>query len=204
MKTLLKILGTILLFCLMYGIVMLGVYHYLYPYPEGYLDVVERAAEARNFVIVYKTDLDKDTMLYFSRSNNGVGNQVHVGTIDSKVPHIIGNFYCTETSSVYFPTNAYGYVKADDEEGTCYLYGATTDENTVKVTISFYLYETKEYVDIDMIYDNQVFYFVGFDETLGPYESRIYGFNEDDGITFEYAGEGLTSGGFISKDGKGY
>ncbi len=202
MKTFLKALVVVVLFALLYCVGMIGAYHYLYPYPEGYLDTVEREADALNYVLALKHQLDKDTIIYFSRSNNGVGAGIHVGTIDSNKPNIIANFFCEETSSVYFPVNAYGFTKANDAEGTCYLYGATTDENTVKVKIQFYKFETEEYFEYDMVYENQCFYYIGFDENLGPYESRIYGYNEDDGITFEYAGEGLTPGSYISKDGK--
>ena len=200
MKTLLKIVGTIILFGLLYVGAMVFFYDYFYEYPKGYLDEVEREAGALNYVIVNKVAVDKDTTLYFSRSQNGVGNYVHVGTIDSDLPDFLANFKCQETSSMYFPVNSYGMLKADDADGLTYLFGATTDENTVAVTISFYLYETDEYVDFDMVYDNHTFYYVGFDEKLGPYESRIYGYNEEGGITFEYSGEGLTSGKYISRD----
>ena len=51
-----------------------------------------------------------------------------------------------------------------------------------------------------MIYDNHAFYYIGFDDSLAECESRIYGYNEDGGITFEWAGQSLSDGGYIQKD----
>ncbi len=200
MKTYMKIIGTLVLFALLYMCIMVFFYNYFYAYPKGYLDIVEREAGALNYVIVKKTSIDKDTTIYFSRSNNGVGNQLHVGTIDSNLPDFIANLSCKETSSVYFPINSYGMLKANDSEGLAYLFGATTDENTVAVQIRFYMPDSDEYVDYDLVYDNHVFYYVGIDEKMAANESRIYGLNEEGGVTFEYSGEGLAPGTFISKE----
>ncbi|MBQ9036921.1 MAG: hypothetical protein IJJ19_04540 [Erysipelotrichaceae bacterium] len=200
MKTLLKGLGLILLFGILYVVIMVFAYDYLYPYPRGILDESERAAGALNYRIIHSTHVDKDTLLYFSRSNNGVGAKCHVGTYESDKPDLIANFFCEETSSVYFPVNAYGYAKATDPDNTCYLFGTTSDENTVAVSILFYKYAQDEWQEYEMIYDNHAFYYIGFDDSLAECESRIYGYNEDGGITFEWAGQSLSDGGYIQKD----
>ena len=199
LKGFLKAFLIVLLFAVLYVGGMLFAFDFFFEYPRGYLDTAEREANARNYRLVQNIKMDKNSLLYFTRSNNGVGSGMHVGTLDSDWPDFVANLKCTSTSSVYFPINSYGYVKATDEEETCYLFGATSDENTVAVVIRFYP-EGEDYKEYNMIYDSQTFYFPGFDESLASLPSRIYGYNETDGITFEYGGEGLKSGTFIAKD----
>ena len=93
-----------------------------------------------------------------------------------------------------------GYVKAMDKDNTCYLFGVTNDENTVAVTISFYIEENDEWKDFDLIYDNQAFYFIGFDENYANRQSSIYGYNEEGGITFQWGGNAMSDGGYIQRD----
>ena len=95
---------------------------------------------------------------------------------------------------------SYGYVKAMDKDNTCYLFGVTNDENTVAVTISFYIEENDEWKDFDLIYDNQAFYFIGFDENYANRQSSIYGYNEEGGITFQWGGNAMSDGGYIQRD----
>ena len=200
LKGLAKALGLVLLFGILYVCIMVFVYDYLYEYPRGALDVTERDAGALNYRIIHSAHVDRDTLLYFSRSNNGVGAKAHVGTFESDKPDLIANFFCEETSSVYFPVNSYGYVKAMDKDNTCYLFGVTNDENTVAVTISFYIEENDEWKDFDLIYDNQAFYFIGFDENYANRQSSIYGYNEEGGITFQWGGNAMSDGGYIQRD----
>ena len=199
MKALLKALGLIVLFGVLYIVIMVLAMDYCYPYPNYYLDVVERDDQALNYRVVTFEDLDKDTSLYFSRSSNGAGGNMHVGTIDCGLPRLIRNFFCKGTSSVYYPINSYGYLIATDAEETCILFGSTSDENTVAVTISFYDYAKDSYYDYEMVYDHQNFYYVGFDPYYVNCESRIFGYNEEGGITFEYSGKTLNDG-IISRD----
>ncbi len=199
MRTLPKVILTILLFFVLYGIIMLGVYHFFYPYPVGYLDVVERADNRLNYKLITQQKLDKETTLYFSRSNNGAGDKLHVGTIDSKWPAFFANYFCDHTSSIYFPINSYGYVTASDDQATCFLFGATSDQNTVKVQIVFKLNsDEKQVFEADV--KDFIFSIPNFDYYYGQFPSYIMGLNEDDGITFEYGGGPLDDGGYISRD----
>jgi hypothetical protein len=201
MKSFLKVVLVIVLFAMCYAGVMVFAYDYLYPYPVGVLDDTEREAKALNYKLVVVEDIDSDTTLYFTRSKNGVGNRLHVGTIDSDKPDLLANFFCTETSSVYLPIDAYGYTKATDTDQTCYLYGGTSDENTVSVIIRFYTSpgDYSVYEEMTLPVEEQTFHLVGFDENLAQYSSRIFGINDTDGITFEYAGDPLTVGGYVAK-----
>ena len=198
MKVLKKIILAVFAFVILYAAIMLGAYHYFFKYPRGYLDEVERAAEKRNYKIALEETLDDgDTLLYFSRSGNGAGDQLHVGTIYSKYPAIIANFFCEETSSVYFPINTYGYTSTLDGK-YCYLFGATTDENTVKVEITFEVSGSEKKV-YEAAVNEQIFYILGFDYYYAQFPSSILGLNSEDGITFSYDAPAISDGSYVER-----
>ncbi len=201
MKTFVKAVLIILAFALCYCGIMLAVYDTFYTYPKGYLDVVERNDKALSYAIIRKVDLREDgkTILYFSRSSNGGGDKAHFGIITSSLPVIFANFKAESSCSVYLPMDAYGYCTTKLSDHPCYLFGTTTDENTITVRVTFFL-EGDQTQSIDMPVENKCFYCEKFDQSLAQYESRIYGFNEEGGITFEYAGDPLTDGGYIARN----
>lgn len=184
-KKIFKFFLLVVEFGICFAAAMAFCYDYLYPYPMGILDVEEREANARYYKIVYKEKLDKNTTLYFSRSNNGVGSDVHFGTIDSSLPQFIANFKAESTSSVYIPANTISYTTATD--GTCYLFGVTTDENTVNIDITFYKSDT-ETMTYEMKFEDQCFYYQGFDKQWASYDCTITGYNVNGEATFEYYG----------------
>ncbi len=205
MKVFRKIILVVLAFVILYTGVMLVIMDYLYEYPTGYLDEVEREDGALSYKLVYQEQLDSETLLYFTRSSNGAGSTIHIGTIVDTVPDIIANYFCESTSSLYFPINSFGYLNTDDDN-YCILFGATSDQNTVRVAIEFYDTETEDNVVYDMEVleygssNAYVFYCTDFDASaVAGYEATIYGYNSEDGITFYYSGEDLTEGGYISK-----
>lgn len=187
-KKILKFFLLVVEFGICFVAAMTFCFDYLYPYPMGILDSEERAVEARYYKLVYKEKLDKETTLYFSRSNNGVGDQVHFGTIDSKMPNFIANFFCESTSSVYIPTNTISYTVSSDN--VCYLFGVTEDLNTVNVDVTFYDDSDQE-ITYEMIFADQCFYYVGFDSQWASKNCIITGYNEFGEATFEYYGSGF-------------
>ncbi len=200
MKTFAKILLLLIAFALCYAGIMLFAYNYLYPYPTGYLDEIERADERLSYKLVYSKYIDNgDTIFYFTRSSNGAGPQLHVGTIESDKPRIIASFFCESTSSLYFPINSYGYVTTSKGRNHVYLFGSTSDENTVRVEFLFYP-SPSEPVVVNATYEDQYYYVMDFDVTLASYSSEVIGYNESDGVTFRYGGSGLSDGSVIVQD----
>ena len=198
MKFLRKTVYVLLSFVLLYGLIMAGVYHFIFPYPTGVLDEMERDAGALTYRLMIDKYLDKDSLLYFSRSKNGGGDKAHVGTFDSDLPHLLANFKCTATSDVYIPMDCYGVLKTNNADNYYIIYGATRDENTVNVKITFYVPEGDE-ISYRIPVEDHFFYFVGAKEEILNYESRILGLNAEEGITFEYSGEALVEPNFIAK-----
>lgn len=184
-KKLLKAFILLVEFGLCFAAAMAFAYNYLYPYPNGYLDELERADEARYYKVVYKEKVDKHTLLYFSKSNNGVGNSVHFGTINSNMPDFIANFSCKSTSSVYLSCETVSYTITSDN--VCYLFGATQDENTVAIDVTFYQSDDNK-MTYEMTYSNQCFYYKGFDSQWAQYNCTITGYNQNGEATFEYYG----------------
>jgi len=203
MKKLKKAILIVLAFVLCYVGVMIIAYDYLYEYPNGVLDTMEREDNARYFKVVYKTHLaeDKKTLLYFSRGNNGVGKEAHVGTLRSNLPDIVANFDAVSTSSYYIPVNAISWGVINNDTKLYYLFGLTTDQNTVRVKIVFTKDDetTKEY---EMNYQSQCFYYIGFDTSWADAKAHIIGYNKKGGITFQYYGQGMAEGEYIEKDAK--
>ena len=201
MKTFIKAMLIILAFALCYCGIMLVVYNKFYTYPKGYLDIVERNDKALSYAIIRKVDLNQDgkTILYFSRSSNGGGDKAHFGIISSSLPPVFANFNAESNASAYLPMDAYGYCTTTLKDHPCYLYGTTTDSNTVTVRVTFFL-EGDETRSVDMEVSRKCFLSENFDATLAQYPSRIYGFNADGGITFEYEGEAMSNGGYIAKN----
>ena len=200
MKTYKKVILIILAFILCYGGFMLVVYNKFYDYPKGYLDIIEREDNALSYAIIQKDDLEKNgkTILYISRSSAGGGSQAHFGIISSSLPPVFANFKAESQASVYFPMNAYGFTTTTNSKHPQYLFGTTTDMNTVMVRISFFVSDDDiRSVDIDV--KGRCFYTETFDPSIVNYPSRIYGFNDEGGITFEYAGDALKDGGYIAK-----
>ena len=193
MKTLLKALGIIIAFVVLYVVIMLFAYQYLYPYPTGYLDNFERDNGMLQYKLVNKYDINEETLLYFTRESNGTGKKVHVGTLWCKYPKIVRNFYCETTSWTVVPANSYGYAVTTD--GIYYLFGHTGDMNTVKVLITFHKPDGTD-VELEMNYDGleeQTFYYLNFDTDLLNYPSTVEGLNEEDGICFTYSGEAFNT-----------
>ncbi|MBQ1877441.1 MAG: hypothetical protein IJS38_05015 [Erysipelotrichaceae bacterium] len=200
MKTFAKILLILIAFALCYAGVMLFAYNYLYPYPTGYLDEIERADEKLSYKLVYSKYFDDGkTIFYFTRSSNGAGNQMHVGTIESDKNKYIASFFCESTSSLYYPNNAYGYVTTNRGRNHVYLFGSTSDENTVRVEFLFYLTPDNPTV-LEATYEDQYYYVMDFDVTLASYSSEVIGYNENDGVTFRYGGPTLSDGSVIVQD----
>ena len=204
MKKLVKVLLVILAFLLCYGAIMSFAYDYLYKYPIGYLDTSERAEGYRFYRLIYKEKVgsDKHTLLYFAKSNNGVGLQCHVGTLYCGWPDYFANYFAKETSSYYGPVNAISYGATTGKERLCYLFGTTSDENTVRVVVTFIRGENDE-VAIEMpllayedVPNTKCYYYMGFDESLSFYPSRIVGYNTEDGLTFQYNGQPFSEGVF--------
>ncbi|MGI6510159.1 MAG: hypothetical protein ACOX1L_06255 [Erysipelotrichaceae bacterium] len=187
-KFLIKSVLIIALFALSYGAVMIVAYDYLYPYPKGFLDELERADEARYYALVHKVKIDKDTLLYFTKSKNGVGGELHFGTLDCSKPDFIANFFCEATSSVYMPCDTISYTVTSDASQTCYLFGATEDENTVSIEITFFKDENNK-ITYELIFENQCFYYKGFDSSWAQYPFIMTGYNADGYATFEVQGE---------------
>ena len=198
MKFLRKVVSVLLSFVLLYGLIMVGVYHFIFPYPTGVLDEMERDAGALTYRLVMDKYLDKDSLLYFTRSKNGAGDKAHVGTFDSDLPHLIANFKCTATSDVYIPMDCYGVLKTDNNDSYYIIYGTTRDENTVNVKITFYVPDGDNIVYRIPVEDH-FFYLVGADPRILECESRILGLNDEEGITFEYSGEALHEPNFVPK-----
>lgn len=191
MKYILKGLGIILAFCLLYVAIMLAGYQYLYPYPVGYLDRYERDNKMLQYRLVQQYELNSETTLYFTREKNGTGKQVHVGTLKCDKPKIIRNFFCETTSAVVFPINSYGYATTSD--GINYLFGQTTDMNTVAILVTFFTDDGD--VELKLRYagrEEEMFYLKNFDMELLNWPSMIEGLNEDDGICFSYSGPAFT------------
>ena len=196
MKTRNKVILVVLSFIFLYGVIMLFAYRYLYPYPVGYLDDLERRDNALNYKQVFATKIDANTTVYMTRALSS--SAYHFGTIDSNMPDILANFQCTSTSSVYFPVDSYGFVTTADSAGVSYLFGAISDMNTVKVTISFQVSAT-EVKTYDTVYQDQTFYCAGFDPHYAAYPSTISAYNEGGGITFQYSDSAaLVSGTFYN------
>ncbi|MDI9539860.1 MAG: hypothetical protein QM204_00070 [Bacillota bacterium] len=187
-KFLIKSVIIIALFALSYGVVMIVAYDYLYPYPKGFLDDLERADEARYYALVHKVKIDKDTLLYFTKSKNGVGADLHFGTLDCSKPDIIANFFCESTSSVYMPCDTLSYTVTSDSSQTCYLFGATQDENTVRISVTFIKDENNK-ITYELIFENQCYYYKGFDSSWAQYPFVMTGHNSEGFITFELYGE---------------
>lgn len=183
LKGLLKALLVVLLFGICYVGVMVFAYDFFYEYPIGILDEQERADEARYYKLIYSEKIDKNTMMYFTRSNNGVGKGIHFGTFDSEYPDIIANFFCEATSSAYCDTETVCYVTATSSDKTSYLFGATSDENTVMMDVTFYI-AADETVTFDFEYIDQCYYLRDFDVKYAQYESEITGYNADGYATF--------------------
>ncbi len=183
MKTRTKVIITMLTFVLLYGVIMLFAYQYLYPYPKGYVDDLERTDKALNYRQVFATAVDSDTTVYITKSLTS--SAYHFGTLDCSWPKYFKNFFCKSTSSVYFPVDSYGYVTTNDSSVSSYLFGATSDMNTVKVVISFTVSATISQ-DYEMVYADQTFYCTGFDPQYAAYPSTITAYNESGGITFTY------------------
>ncbi len=183
-RKLLKAFILLVEFAICFAAAMAFAYNYLYPYPNGVLDEMERADNARFYKVVYK-EKDGDTLLYFSKSNNGVGNSVHFGTLYSKLPDFVANFKCESTSSVYLTCETVSYTQTTD--GTYYLFGATQDENTVAIDVTFYESDDNKMV-YEMNYENQCFYYKGFDPSWAQYSCTITGYNQNGEVTFEYYG----------------
>ncbi len=198
MRFLEKVITTLLTFVFLYTLIMIGVYHFIYPYPVGALDEMERRDGALTYRLIDSRYLDKDTIIYFTRSKNGAGDRAHVGTYDSQLPTLIANFKCESTSSQYLPMDSYGILKTNNRDNYYILYGGTRDENTVAVKIVFYG-EDDNNTSIRIPVDDFFFYTVGINPELLNQESRIYGLNYEDGITFEYGGDALIEPGYISK-----
>ncbi|MGI6608490.1 MAG: hypothetical protein ACOX1F_05890 [Erysipelotrichaceae bacterium] len=186
-KFLIKSVIIIALFAASYFAVMIFAYDYLYPYPKGFLDELERADEARYYALVYKAKVDKNTLVYFTRSKNGVGADLHFGTLDCSKPDLIANFYCESTSSVYMPCNTISYTVTSDESQTCYLFGATQDENTVRIDITF-TKDKENTITYELIFENQCYYYKGFDPSWAQYSFIMTGYNSEEGITFQLYG----------------
>lgn len=180
---LLKALLVLVLFALCYGGVMVFAYDFFYEYPIGILDTMERADEARYYKLVYSNKIDKNTMLYFTRSNNGVGKGIHFGTLDSKYPNMIANFFCESTSSVYCDTETICYVTATSSDRTSYLFGVTSDENTVDIEVTFYIAED-ETQTFELEFEDHCYYLRDFDPKYAQYRSDITGYNADGYATF--------------------
>ena len=138
MRFLEKTISTLLTFVFLYVLIMVGVYHFIYPYPVGALDEMERNDGALTYRLIDSRYLDKDTILYFTRSKNGAGDKAHIGTYDSQLPTLIANFKCESTSSRYIPMDCYGILTTENRDEYHILYGATRDENTVAVKIIFF------------------------------------------------------------------
>lgn len=187
-KFLIKSVVIVVLFILSYYAVMIVAYDYLYPYPKGFLDELERADEARYYALVHTVKIDKDTLLYFTKSKNGVGADLHFGTLDSSKPDFIANFFCTSTSSVYMPCDTISYTITSDASQTCYLFGATRDENTVSIEITFIKDEDNK-ITYELIFENQCFYYKGFDPSWAQYPFVMIGYNSEGFATFELPGE---------------
>ena len=183
-KKLLKAFILLLEFVICFGAAMAFAYNYLYPYPNGVLDEMERNDNARFYKVVYKVK-DGNTLVYFSKSNNGVGSSIHFGTLNSKLPNFIANFKCESTSSVYIECETVSYTMTTD--GVYYLFGATQDENTVGIDVTFYESDDNKMV-YEMTYENQCYYYKGFDPTWAQYDCTITGYNENGEITFQYYG----------------
>ncbi len=185
MKILLKILLIVILFVAGYFGIMTVAYDYLYPYPVGILDEIERADEARFYRCISKTKVDDDTLVFFSRSNNGVGTDIHFGTLDSNMPDILANKFCTLTSSIYMPTETIAYTIATSDDKTVYLFGATGDMNTESITVTFYDGENavKEY---EAEFKDGCYFVRFFDTSLAQYPCSVTGYNEEGYATFEY------------------
>lgn len=187
-KFLIKSVVIIVLFIVSYIGVMIFAYDYLYPYPKGFLDELERADEARYYALVYKEKIDKDTLLYFTKSKNGVGADLHFGTLDCSKPDFIANFFCESTSSVYMKCETISYTITSDPSQTCYLFGATQDENTVRIDITFIKDENNK-ITYELIYVKQCFYYKDFDPSWAQYRFIMRGYNSEGYITFELYGE---------------
>ena len=198
MRFLEKTISTLLTFVFLYVLIMVCVYHFIYPYPVGALDKQERDDGALTYRLIDRKYLDKDTMFYFTRSKNGAGDKAHVGTFDSQLPTLIANFKCESTSSKYIPMDCYGMLTTENRDGYNILYGATRDENTVAVKIVFYV-EDGDNIVYRIPVEDFFFYQVGVDPKIYELESTIYGLDFEDGITFEYGGESMVEKGYISK-----
>ncbi len=194
MKKLRKAILIILAFVICYMGIMVVAYDYLYPYPTGALDTIEREDDALFYGVVRQVDINSDTILYFSRSSNGSGTSLHVGTLKSSVPEIIGNLFYESTSSYYLPINTISYGRISDT-GEYYLFGATSDLNTVRVVITFYVGDSEEtYKVYEMDFEDQTFYYLGFDPSDADYSCRVVGYNDSEGITFSYNGDPISVG----------
>lgn len=198
MRFLEKTISTLLTFVFLYVLIMVGVYHFIYPYPVGALDEMERNDGALTYRLIDSRYLDKDTILYFTRSKNGAGDKAHIGTYDSQLPTLIANFKCESTSSRYIPMDCYGILTTENRDEYHILYGATRDENTVAVKIIFFG-EDGDNISYRLPVEDFFFYYVGVDPEVYGRESYIYGLNFEDGITFEYGGESMEEKGYISK-----
>lgn len=198
MRFLRKTVYVLLAFVLLYVLIMAGVYHFIFPYPTGILDETERSAGALTYRLMIDKYLDKDSLIFFTRSKNGGGDKAHVGTLDSDLPHLIANFKCTATSDVYIPMDCYGVLKTENSDNYYIIYRATRDENTVDVKITFYVPEGENIVYRIPVEDH-FFYYVGAVPEVLEYESRILGLNDEEGITFEYSGEALHEPNFVAK-----
>jgi len=198
LRGLAKALLVIILFGLCYVGVMVFAYDFFYEYPIGVLDNQERADEARYYKLVYSKKIDKNTMMYFTRANNGVGTNIHFGTYDSEYPNIIANFFCESTSSVYCPTETICYVTASSSDRTSYLFGATSDENTVDIVVTFYIDtdETKAF-ELEMV--DQCYYLRDFDTKYAQYRGDITGYNADGYATFIHYFDPMTEEGVAAK-----
>ncbi|MBO4218294.1 MAG: hypothetical protein IKX74_07345 [Erysipelotrichaceae bacterium] len=208
MKPWLKALLIVLAFGLCYVGAMSFAYNYLYKYPVGFLDTMERNDGARFYRVIYKEKIgsDKKTLLYFAKSNNGVGLDAHVGTLYCKWPDYFANYFCKSTSSYYIPVNTISYGETHDDQHLCYLFGSTSDENTVRVVVTFVRGENDEVaIEMEMlpyekVKNTKCYYKLGFEKQLAQYPCRIVGYNANDGITFQYKGKPFEEGQYTPEN----
>jgi len=177
-----KVVVVVLSFILCFCAAMLVGYNYFYSYPEGYLDTMERNDGALNYALVATKSIDDDTILYVSRSVEGTGGDIHVGTLVSSMPKIISDFTCKSTSSGYGKTNTL-FCNVIDGTETTYLVGYITDKNTTKVRITFYL-GNDQTVEYEASVSSQIFCIMDFDDYHAQFESQIQGFSSA-GRTFQ-------------------
>lgn len=195
LKTFIKVFIYILLFLGAYTAIMLVAYNYFYEYPKGILDVSEREENQRMYAIVHQEKIDNNTLIFFSRNKNGTGGTLHFGTIDSDLPKFLANFKSDITSSSYIPTETIGYITASSSDRSTYLFGATSNVNSVKCVVRFYDNEDDEPIkEYEMKIREQCFYYKGFDPKWANYNCTITLYDSDGYLVLQYKGTPFKEG----------